>query len=62
LLIAADYNPLFTDEQITDLAIQGKIGKTKFEDYKKGKIDYLSDKECNWCPYRTQCLRDSGVI
>lgn len=62
LLIAPDYNPLYSDEQITDYAISGKIGKTKFEDYKKGKIDYLADKECTWCQYRSQCLRDSGVI
>jgi hypothetical protein len=62
LLIAPDYNPLYSDEQITDYAISGKIGKTKFEDYKKGKIDVLCDKECGWCAYRTKCMRDSGVI
>lgn len=62
LLIHADYNPLYTDEQVTDAAISGKIGKTKFEDYRKGKIDFICDKECNYCPYRTKCLQDSGVI
>lgn len=62
LLIPADYNPLYTEDQIIDYSISGKIGKTKFSDYKKGKIDYLCDKECNYCPYRTQCLTDSGVL
>lgn len=62
LLIPADYNPLYTEDQIIDYSISGKIGKTKFSDYKKGKIDYLCDKECQWCPYRTQCLTDLGIL
>ena len=49
LLIEPDYCPLYSDQQITDHAITGKI-------------DYLSDKECGWCPYRTNCLHDLGVI
>jgi hypothetical protein len=43
LLMAPDYNPLYSEEQITDAAITGKIGKTKFEDYKKGKIIFYCD-------------------
>jgi hypothetical protein len=62
LLIAPDYNPLYTEEQITDAAISGKIGKTKFSDYKSGRLDFICDKECNYCQYRTKCLTDSGII
>lgn len=62
LLVAPDYNPLYSDEEVTDHAMSGKIGKTKFADYKAGKIDVLCDKECGWCNYRQQCLKDLGVI
>ena len=62
LSIAPDYNPLYSDTQVTDYALSGKIGKTKFADYRNGKIDYLADRECEWCPYRINCLKDLGIL
>lgn len=62
LLISNDYNPLYSDTQVTDYALSGKIGKTKFADYRNGKIDYLADRECEWCPYRINCLKDLGIL
>jgi hypothetical protein len=55
----ADYELQYSDAMIQDFAKKGKISKSKFEKWQKGKLndyEYLGDWRCGgYCPYRLIC-------
>lgn len=62
LLVPRDFCPLFTEDQIADRRASGEISKSRFADYDSGKVAYLCDSDCSWCPFREQCMKDDGLI
>jgi hypothetical protein len=61
-----DYELQYSPEKIEDwkpekLGGKGKIGKTKYDAWKKGKLknyEYLGDWNCRLCSYRRECWGD----
>jgi hypothetical protein len=62
LLIDRDYDPLYSDSKIVDSFLAKKISKSKYSDYKDGKIDFICDDDCRDCPYRYTCMVDDKII
>lgn len=61
LLLPREYEPLLSNEQIRSRVASGEITKTKMNDYNSGKVSFICDQECNWCPYRAKCMEDDGI-
>lgn len=51
---AADYEWQYSDEKIEKLYEIEEIGKTKYQDWKKGK-EIIGDWQCRWCQYHPIC-------
>lgn len=54
----ADYELQYSDEKIVDYAKKGKVGKTKFELWQKGRLkkdEYIGDWRCGYCNYKNVC-------
>jgi CRISPR/Cas system-associated exonuclease Cas4 (RecB family) len=51
----------YSDRKIRDFAVKGKIGKTKFGKWEKGKLktwEYMGDWPCRLCAYRNICYEN----
>lgn len=62
LLISKDYDPMYSDQVIADKFIAGDLSKSRYNDFKSGKLAYLCDTRCGWCDYRERCMKDEGLI
>jgi hypothetical protein len=52
-----EYEYAYTPERIRELGDGKQIGKTKYDDWKKGKITRLGDWQCSYCPFAsTGCV------
>jgi len=57
-----DYELQYPDEKIHDFAKKGKIGKTKYQLFCKGKLkdyEHLGDWRCGYCSYKHECFPDA---
>jgi len=58
-----DYELQYPEAKIHDFAKKGKIGKTKYQNFLKGKLkdyEYLGDWNCRgYCPYSRICYEDA---
>lgn len=52
-----EYEWSYTPERIEVLRQAEQIGKTKYNDYKKGKVQRIGDWQCAYCSYRDHCLK-----
>lgn len=55
---SGDFELQYSDEKIERLFAAGKVAKTKYEKWKKGKLkdyEYIGDWECSYCPYKNVC-------
>ena len=53
-----DYELQYNDQKIEDFFQKGKVSKTNYESWKKGKLgkyDYIGDWMCNYCNYKNIC-------
>lgn len=53
-----DFELQYPNTKIEDYYSKGKIGKTKYDTWKKGKLkkyEYIGDWECNYCKYKNIC-------
>jgi hypothetical protein len=56
-----DYELQYSPAKIEDFFKKGKVGKTKYEAWKKDKLkpwEYIGDWKCAWCGYRRECYPD----
>ena len=56
-----DYSVIYTEEDLLREFTCGRISKLKYNQATKGKATY-GDFKCNYCPYKTKCLNDSGMF
>ena len=53
-----DFELQYSDAKIEDFYEKGKVGKTKYEAFKKGKLkqyEYIGDWQCSYCNYKETC-------
>lgn len=53
-----DYELQYSDAKIEDYYAKGKISKSAYESWKKGKLgkhEYVGDWNCNYCKYKNVC-------
>jgi hypothetical protein len=53
-----DFELQYSDESIEDFFQKGKVGKTKYEKWKKNKLapyEYIGDWQCSYCQYKETC-------
>lgn len=53
-----DYELQYPPEKVESAFKKGKVSKTKYDKWKKGKLgkfEYVGDWECNYCPYKNIC-------
>ncbi len=59
-----DYELQYPDEKIEKRWAQGRIAKTKYEAWKKGKLkkyEYIGDWMCNYCAFKNICYGDDAI-
>lgn len=59
MLPEPDYTHVYDMEQLDQELKLGRISKVKYNKAKKGES--LGDHQCNYCPFKTKCLADSGL-
>jgi hypothetical protein len=52
-----EYEWSYSPDRIELLRQHEAIGKTKYNEYKKGKLERLGDWQCAWCSYLHTCLK-----
>lgn len=62
LLVPKDYNPLYSDAEVEDKRSTGAISKSKYDNYKNGRVAYMCDDECGYCDFREHCMKEDGMI
>jgi len=62
LLIAKDYDPLYTDDKIEQRRASGDISKSKYDQYKDGRVPFICDDACSYCPFRETCMKAEEII
>lgn len=53
-----DYELQYSDAKIEDYFKKGKVAKTKYEDYTKGRLkkyEYVGDWQCSYCKFKNIC-------
>ena len=53
-----DFELNFSDTKIEDFFSKGKVAKTKYESWKKGRLkknEKIGDWQCNYCKYKEVC-------
>lgn len=54
-----DYTHIYSLDQLEQEFKLGRLSKVKYNKAKKGEA--IGDHQCQYCPYLTKCLADSGV-
>lgn len=53
-----DYELVYSDDKIKDYHAKGKVAKTKYDNWKAGKLkknEVIGDWNCVYCRYKTHC-------
>lgn len=56
-----DYDLHFSDAKIQDFFTKGKVAKTKYEKWQKGRLgqhEVIGDWQCSYCKYKDTCYGD----
>ena len=57
-----DYELQYSDAKIEDYFKKGKVAKTKYEAWKKGKLkeyEHVGDWQCSYCSFKHVCWDNS---
>jgi len=55
-----DFELQYSDTKVEDFWKKGKVAKTKYEKWQKGKLgshEKIGDWECNYCQYKNECWK-----